>query len=898
MTIRNLDCLLKPGSIALIGASRRPKSVGAVVARNLFNAGFDGPVMPVNPHERSIEGVLCYKGVDDLPVTPDLAVICTPPPTVPGLIDELGRRGTRAAVVITAGFSESGEEGRRLQQEMLDAAKPHLLRISGPNCLGIMVPGRGINASFVHVNPLKGDIAFVGQSGAVVTSIVDWATSRGIGFSHLISLGTMADVDFGDLLDYLAADPGTRAILLYIEAITNARKFMSAARAAARQKPVIVIKAGRTDEAARAASSHTGALAGSDDVYDAAFRRAGVLRVDGLGELFAAAETLAMGVQIQGDRLAILTNGGGIGVLATDTLIQSGGRLAGIDEAVMQRLDSVLPATWSRGNPVDIIGDAPGKRYADALGALLDDRSNDAILILNCPTAVADSTEAAQACIQAMKGRRHPVLTSWLGEAGAAEARRLFAANRIPSYETPGQAVRAFMHLVNFRRNQELLMETPASVPEQFTADEAAARTIIDAALAEDRAWLSEFEAKQVLRAYGIPVVETLTARTPEEAMEAARQIGGMVALKIMSPDILHKSDVGGVALRIKTPEEVCAKAHAMLERVRQLKPDARIEGFTVQEMASRPDAHELILGVADDVLFGPVILFGQGGTAVEVLADKALGLPPLNMHLACDMMSRTRVWKLMQGYRGRPAAAIHQVALILVKISQLLTDFAEVAELDINPLLADEAGVLALDARIRVQRPKVASTRRLAIRPYPKRLEHRVSLRDGRSFLVRPIRPEDEPAMHAMFEQMTPEDVRLRFFAPIKRMSHQMAAKFTQIDYDREMALAAFAPAEDGRGEVMYGVVRIAADPDNQKAEYAVMVRSDMKGLGLGYALMSAILDYARERGIQEVFGEVLRENTNMLALCADLGFTRREHRDEPGVVEVRKVFLDRPAA
>lgn len=888
MTMRNLDRLLKPGAVALIGASRRPKSVGAVVARNLLHAGFDGPIMPVNPHERSIEGVLCYNSVAELPVTPDLAVICTPPPTVPGLVDALGRRGTRAAVVISAGFGESGEAGRRLQQQMLDAAKPHLLRVIGPNCLGVMVPGRGLNASFVHVPPLRGELALVGQSGAVVTAIVDWASSRGIGFSHLISLGSMADVDFGDLLDYLAADGGTRAILLYVEAITHARKFMSAARAAARQKPVILIKAGRTEEAARAAASHTGALAGTDAVYDAAFRRAGVLRVDELDELFDAAETLAMGVQAGGDRLAILTNGGGIGVLATDTLMQRGGRLARLGDATLGRLDGVLPATWSRGNPVDIIGDAPGRRYADAMAALLDDEGADAILVLNCPTAVADSTEAAAAVIEALKGRRRPVLTSWLGEAAAVEARRMFSAHRIPTYDTPGKAVHAFMHLVDFHRNRELLMETPASVPEQFRADGAAARAVIEAALAQGRGWLGEFEAKQVLAAYGVPVVETLRAATPGEAMEAARRIGRPVALKILSPDITHKSDVGGVALRLVTPEEVRARAAAMLERVAALKPEARIEGFTVQEMVSKPAALELIVGMTEDVLFGPVILFGQGGVAVEVLQDNALGLPPLNTALAREMMSRTRVWRLMRGYRNQPAADVDAVALTLIKVSQLVTDFPEIAEIDINPLLCDDAGVLALDARIRVAPPVLTGTRRLAIRPYPKRLERSVALKDGRGFLVRPIRPEDEPLLHDMFEHLTPDDVRLRFFAPIKRMSHQLAAKLTQIDYDREMALVAVAPGAGGREEI-HGVVRIAADPDNVEAEYAVIVRSDMKGQGLGFLLMTAIMDYARSRGIAEIYGEVLRENTTMLAMCRELGFSRRESPDEPGVVEVR---------
>jgi acetyltransferase len=490
MSVRNLDALFKPTSIALVGASRKPRSIGQVVARNLLNAGFDGPVMPVNRHERSIEGVFCYNDVADLPVTPDLAVIATPPDTVPALVDQLGRRGTRGIVVITAGFGEGGEgegtaHGRELRKRLLEAARPFGTRIVGPNCLGLMVPGRGVNASFVHVPPRTGDIAFLAQSGAVLTSVVDWADARGIGFSHLVSLGDMADVDFGDLLDHLATDSQVRAILLYVEAITSARKFMSAARAAARAKPVIVIKAGRTAEAAKAASSHTGALAGTDAVYDAAFRRAGMLRVDDLDALFDAVETLATGVQIKGDRLAILTNGGGIGVLATDTLIGAGGRLASLTPDTIAKLDAVLPPTWSRGNPVDIIGDAPGKRYAEALATLMGEPGADAILVLNCPTAVADGADAAQAVITTLeavpKYGRKPVLTSWLGEGAAAEARRLFGRHRIPTHETPDKAVRAFMHLVDFRRNQEMLMETPASVETEVEGDTEAARAIIGA---------------------------------------------------------------------------------------------------------------------------------------------------------------------------------------------------------------------------------------------------------------------------------------------------------------------------------------------------------------------------------------------------------------------------------
>ncbi|AWJ84088.1 GNAT family N-acetyltransferase [Azospirillum sp. TSH58] len=884
MTVRNLDRLFKPASIALIGATRKPSTIGAVVARNLFNAGFDGPIMPVTG-ERAVEGVLTYKTVDDLPITPDLAVICTPAATVPATVEALGKRGTKAAIVISSGFS------KEQTQTLREAAKPHLMRVLGPNSLGIMVPGRGLNASFGHVTPKKGDVALVAQSSMVVTSIADWATARGIGFSHLISMGDKADVDFGDLLDYLAGDATVRAILLYIESISDARKFMSAARSAARQKPVIVIKSGRTDEALEASTSHTGALAVSDAVYDAAFRRAGILRVTGLDELFDAVGTLGTGAPITGDRLAILTNGGGMGVMATDSLILSGGRLAQFAPETMDALEKALGAGSAR-NPLRIGGDAPPKRYADALNALMADPNNDAVLVLNCPTAVTDGRAAAQAVVDTMianKTRKHPVLTSWLGDNTAAEARKLFAANRVPTYDTPSHAVRAFLHLVEYRRNQELLMETPPSVPEDFQPDGITVRKIISRAIAEKRDWLSEYEAKRVLAAYGVPVVDTRRADTPEEAAHCAEMIGGPLALKILSPDITHKSDVGGVALHLTEPAEVKAEAEAMLARVREAVPDARIEGFTVQEMAVRADAYELIVGMTENELFGPVLLFGEGGIGVEVVEDYALALPPLNMKLATELMGRTRIWRQLQGYRSRAAVDLEAVALTLNKISQLIVDFPEIAELDVNPLLADAEGVLALDARIKVGVPALPGAKRLAIRPYPKGLEDRITIKDGRQFLVRPILPEDEPLVHHMVANQTQEDLRLRFFAPLKRLSHQAAARLTQIDYDREMGLVAVGPDPETGDTIMYGVVRITADPDNLRAEYAVMVRSDMKGQGLGYQLMNKILDYARSRGIKEVYGEVLRENTSMLGMCRALGFIRKENLDEPGVVEVR---------
>ena len=889
MTVRNLDKLFKPASIALIGASRKPGTVGAVVARNLFQAGFDGPVMPVNATERAVEGVLTYKTVDSLPITPDLGVICTAPDTVAATIDALGKRGTKAAIVMTNGMSADQT------QAMLDAAKPYLMRVLGPNSLGAMVPGRGMNASFAPVAPRKGDVALVAQSSMVLTSVADWATSRGIGFSHLVSLGDRGDVDFGDLLDYLASDVTVRAILLYIESITQARKFMSAARSASRQKPVIVIKAGRSDEAQEAAASHTGALAVSDAVYDAVFRRAGVLRVNDLAELFDAAGTLGTGVPITGDRLAILTNGGGMGVMATDKLIQAGGRLASMAPETQEALAKALapqPGGAPFRNPLRIGADATPKRYAEALNALMQDTSNDAVLVLHCPSALTDSEAIAQAVtetVQANKARRHPVLTSWIGDQSAVEARKLFADARIPTYNGPSDAVRAFMHLVSYRRSQQLLMETPPSVAEDFQPDEITVKKVISRAMAEKREWLSEYEAKRVLAAYGIPVVDTRVARTPEEAANAARVIGGPIALKILSHDITHKSDVGGVALGLTGPEDVKAEAEAMLARVAELAPEAKIEGFTVQEMAVSPDAYELIVGMTENEMFGPVLLFGEGGIGVEVVEDYALALPPLNMKLAAEQMSRTRIHRQLQGFRSRAAVDLDAVALTLNKVSQLVVDFPEIAELDINPLLADANGVMALDARIKVGVPALPGAKRLAIRPYPKGLEDRISIKDGRQFLVRPILPEDEPLVHHMVANQTQEDLRLRFFAPLKRLSHQAAARLTQMDYDREMGLVAVGPDPETGETIMYGVVRITADPDNLRAEYAVMVRSDMKGQGLGYQLMNKILDYARSRGIKEVYGEVLRENTSMLGMCRALGFIRKENLDEPGVVEVR---------
>jgi len=893
MTIRNLDTLFNPSSVALVGASRKPGTIGAVLAHNLISGGFEGDIFPVSPNYKEIEGRRAYPNVDSLPKAPDLAVIATPPDTVTDLIEKLGCLGVRAAVVITAGFGEGESgKGKALAARMLESAGHHLLRIVGPNCLGIMVPGRGLNASFGHVHPLKGDIAFVAQSGAIQTSVLDWATSKGIGFSHFVSVGDMADVDFGDMLDYLATDFTTKAILLYIEAVTHTRKFMSAARAAARMKPVVVVKAGRHAESAKAAASHTGALAGADDVYNAAFQRAGILRVTDMQAIFDAVETLGKARRFSGDRLAILTNGGGVGVMATDVLIDKKGRLAELSPETIDRLNQVLPPTWSQNNPVDIIGDAPPDRYGDALKALLDDKAVDALLILNCPTAVASSTEAARTVVNTLKesgpkAASRGVFTSWLGMDSAREARKIFAENKIPTYGTPADAVRGFMQIVRYRRGQEMLMETPPNIPEVFAPQKDRGQEIIDKALSQARPWLTETEAKAVLAAYQIPVVQTYEAETPERASEIAAELGGLVALKILSPDIVHKSNAGGVALNLASPELVKKTATVMRERIRALKPRAAIAGFTVQQMVQRPNARELIIGTSDDRQFGPVILFGQGGTAVEVIQDKAIGLPPLNMNLARELMSRTRIFRHLEGHYGKPPADLESIKLTLVKISQLITDMADIAELDINPLLADEQGVMALDARIRIVKSQIPASERFVICPYPNELEETLSLPDGQRLLIRPIRPEDEPAFQTLFSALSTDEIRFRFLHSMKTMSHKMAARLTQIDYDREMALVLCDPvvSEEFR---LYGTVRYAADPDKERAEFAILIRHDMTGMGLGPMLMRRIIDYAKDQGIGEIYGEVLGENRPMLKICKAFGFKIRSDPGEPGTMIV----------
>jgi acetyltransferase len=885
MSIRNLDHLFRPQSIAVVGASERNRSVGATVLRNLVEGGFGGHILPVNPKYRALAGLKVYATVASLPDTPELAVICTPPATVPGLIDELGTRGTKAAIVITGGLGATKDpQGTTAKDAMLAAAKPYLMRILGPNCVGLLVPGLRLNASFAHTDALPGKIAFVSQSGALVTAVLDWAKSRGIGFSKFISLGDSADVDCGDVLDYLGSDAETHSILLYLESVSHARKFMSAARAAARNKPVLVVKAGRVPEGAKAAASHTGALAGADVIYDAAIRRAGMLRVSSTEDMFDAVETLARARPLTGDRLAIMTNGGGPGVMATDALVLGQGKLAALSEGTFRQLDAILPSTWSHGNPVDIIGDAPTERYAHSLKILLEDSGSDAVLFIHAPTAIVPSSEIAAALVPVIKQASRNVLACWLGSDAVKAARGAFEREDVATYDTPEMAVSAFLQVVQFHRNQDLLMEVPPSRSSDFAHDRDKAHAVLSTALTEGRSMLSEPEAKAVLAAYSIPVVETRIAATLVEAVKLATDIGFPVALKILSPDITHKSDAGGVALDLGSADAVDTAGKAMHERLRRDRPQAALQGFTVQTMVRRPAAIELIVGVTTDPVFGPVILFGQGGTAVEITADRAIGLPPLNMVLARELVSRTRISKLLAGYRGRPPADLAAIARTLIQVSHLIADLPEVLELDINPLLADETGVVALDARIRVAPSDATGVQRFAIRPYPEELEEWINWQ-GRQVLLRPVKPED-CAQHAeFFNALDPEDVRFRLFISMRQLQRSQLARFTQIDYDREMAFIATAEREPGRFETL-GVARAIADPDNISAEFAIIVRSDIKGKGLGAILFKKLIDYCRNRGTRKLVGEALADNQRMIGLARRFGCVAS--RSESGTVNM----------
>lgn len=891
MSIRNLQYLMVPGSVAVFGASEKPSSVGGLILRNIQSGGYTGPIFVVNPKYATVCGCRSFATAEELPIAPELAILAVPADQIGGVTAALAKRGTKAVVVITAGFA--GDEAINIarRQDLLDAAKPHLLRIVGPNCFGVLAPTVGLNAYFGRSSVRSGTLALVAQSGAMISAILDWAAPRSIGFSHVVSLGDMLDVDFGDMLDVLAADPKTHTILLYVETITHARKFMSAARAAARLKPVIVVKAGRTVEGAKAASSHTGAIAGNDAVYDAAFARAGILRVANLQGLFDAAATLGAETKVRGDRLAIVTNGGGAGVMAADDLSAAGGVLAQLSPDTIARLTKVLPPIWSKGNPVDLIGDADGDRYAAALQILSLDPSVDAILAIHCPTGVTDPLTAATAVTASPAATRKPIFTCWLGEESVAEARHHLAAHGIATTDTPEAAVTGFMSIVRHQRLQRSLLEVPHRGADVAPHNVKAVANVLAQAVAAGQTWLSAPDVRRILDCYGIRTNRVSAAATPEAAAAAAEALGGKVAVKISSADIVHKSDVGGVVLGLSLPAEVAHAARDMMQRVTATHPNARIAGVTVEEMIDCAGSHELFLGMTVDPTFGPILAFGQGGTAVELTNDVALGLPPLNGPLATAMIDKTRVARLLRGYRQRPPANIDAVTDALLRLSQLIVDHPAIADVDINPLMANEHGVIAIDARMRLHAREGRS--RLAICPYPSDLAHTFELGHRWRVHVRPIRPQDEDALRAMVASLEPAASGFRFFAPLRELDHETISRLTQIDYDREIVLAAFA---DERAErTLVGVAHLHADPDNTAAETAVVIRSDWHNRGLATVLLRELIAVARGRGIGRIWGKVLCDNERMLNLARELGF-QAVHSADPTTVRMELALA--PAA
>lgn len=825
MSLRGLEALFRPRSVTLVGADKRPGSVGSVVAHNLFNAGFDGPILPVHRSERSLQGVLTYASVDRLPLTPDLAVIASPAAEVPDLIDQLGRRGTRAAIVFATDFVADAAAGGGVPEAALRAAaRRHGVRVVGPACLGVLVPSHGLNASYAATPARASDLAFVTESGSVLDAMLGWAAASGVGFALAASLGDMIDVDVGDVLDYLAFDASCRAVLLYIERMSSPRKFLSAARALARMKPVIVYRPAAIGEAPLADVAGAPLLEG-DAVFDAAFKRAGLLPVSQLSDLIAAAQTLTTRTRIAGERLAVIANGRGLGTAVADTIRAHRGVLASLAPATVARLDEALPAGWGGRNPVNVFADAGADRYRAAIDALLADDGSDVIIATLGPTAVGDRNGAAEAVAKRLGGAGKPGVAILFGD-GAASARPLFAAEAVPVFDSAAAAVSSIQQLVNFRRNQDMLMQAPPSTPELFTSDLVAARRIVEAALAAGRSELDDGETAALLAAYGVPLGERGERKRGDD--------------------------------------------------------EAPVQWLRIT--------------AAMDAAFGPVIVFGPGRLPPGVEVDRAVALPPLNLALAQMAMAETSIDRVLAGFGEAFAPAREELALILVKVSHLLTDLPEIAALDIDPLRADAEGIRALRCRIRLASVEPGAEARLAIRPYPRELEKRLTTQQGRTLLLRPIRPEDAPALQAFVRSLDPKDIRLRFLAPIKELDHRFAARLTQIDYDREMAFVAVDPAGDGG---LLGVVRIAADADNRAAEYAIAIRSDFKGQGLGRLLMEEIIAYARRRGIGEIWGTVLAENAPMLALVRKLGFTVSADADDRSLVRVAlRLGDDQPAS
>ncbi|MEM3492665.1 MAG: bifunctional acetate--CoA ligase family protein/GNAT family N-acetyltransferase [Nitrososphaerota archaeon] len=881
----SLERMFNPKVVALIGATDKEGSVGLALLKNLLKNNGDREIYPVNPNRESVLGIKCYPSIKDVPEHVDLAVIATPAKTVPKIVEECGEAGVEGVVIVSAGFRETGEEGRKLEEEIKRIKERYGLRVLGPNCLGFIRPPIGLNSTFLLKDPEPGQIAFISQSGALGSAILDWAVSAHIGFSMFISLGSMVDIDFGDLIDFLGQDPYTRSILIYMESVGNAKKFMSAARGFARNKPIIVLKPGKHQTGARAALSHTGSMAGSFEVYRAAFRRVGVVRVDEIEDLFNCASVLDSRNLPAGPRLAVITNAGGPGVIAADAIAENGGVLAQLSETTIETLNSVLPPYWSRGNPVDVLGDADINRYLIALKTCLADPNVDGVIIIYTPQGAARPLELAEEVVEIVREsmRAKPVLTVWMGGDEVQEARQLFHKNDIPTYDTPEDAVKTYIYMYKYKRNLELLYETPVDLPIDPAPPKNFLKILIRRILSEGRVVLTPDESDKFLDAYGIPRPKGELATNLSEALSIASKIGYPVALKIVSPDIIHKTDIGGVIIDINSDSELRAAYLKLIDTVKSKAPDAKIKGVYVQQMIKSSN-YELILGSKKDPDFGTAIMFGTGGIATEVFRDFSIGLPPLNQVLARRLMEETKIYNsLVHGMRGKPPADIKKLEEIIVRFSNLIVDFPEIKEADINPLSVTDDSIYAIDFRIILDPEGVDSPepyRHLVITPYPTKYVTLWRLKDGREVLLRPIRPEDEPLEYELIKGLSEETSRFRFFQVIREVTHEMLVRFCNIDYDREMAIIAEYNKDGKKRNV--GVGRLIIEPDRKRGEFAVLVADDFQGKGLGTKLTDMLIEIALEKGLHSIYGIVLPENTKMIGLCKKLGFDIKYRTDE----------------
>ncbi len=885
-----LNKLFAPTSIAVFGVSTNPNSVGSRILENLHKGEFSGELYPVNPKYESFDDSKCYASIDDIGKVVGLAVIATPAATIPNILRQCGDHGIKNAVVISAGFVEAGASGKKLERELHEVAKQYGIHVIGPNSLGIMRPVANLNATFSKNQARPGKLALVSQSGAICTAILDWAESKHIGFSTVVSIGEATDVGFGEVLHYLSMDPQTSSIIVYVEGVRDARSFMSGLRVAARMKPVVVIKAGRHEAGSKAAASHSGALVGRDDVFEAALDRAGVVRASSINQLFSTVNILSTGLRANYDRLMVLTNGGGPAVMAADRAQDMGINIPDLTPETIKQLHKILPADWSKGNPVDILGDANPERYSQATKIALEDSNTDGLLILLSPQAMTDPTGVAKQLIKATAKTRKPVLACWMGDFLVSNARKLFDEAAIPSFRTPESAVEAFAHLATFRRNQKLLLQVPSSLQEVTKPDVEGARLIIESVLADGRYTLGTVESKAILAAFRIPVIQATLARNPTEALIAAESAGFPVAMKISAHNLTHKSDSGGVRLDIPNAHAVRNVYKEMIESVQRKEPDAVIEGITVEHMYRSTSSRELLVGVSRDTVFGPVVSFGMGGTAVEIHRDTVVALPPLNSYMINKMIAKTRVSRMLEKFRHLPAINHEALKKVLLRISEMVCELPEIIEAEINPLIADEHGVIAVDARFRVNYAPVTGLKydHMAIHPYPVDYVRSLQLPDGTDIVIRPIRPEDGVMEQRFVRNLSKKSRYMRFMQALQELTPEMLMRFTQIDYDREMCFIA-TTVIDGE-EVELGVSRYSITPDGDSCEFALVTADEWQGRGLGFLLMKSLMHSAREKGLTTIDGEVLSNNTGMLRLMKRLGFDIKKDPQDFSIVNVRR--------